>query len=168
MDELTGLYNRRGFLTLARQQLTTAARLGKRALLVFADLDGMKRINDELGHEAGDQALVDTAAALRETFRKADIISRLGGDEFVAMTLINDLDRPDLIIARLRAKVAEQNAKGSRPYHLSVSVGSHVVGTGEIDAPVEDLIKQADERMYEEKRLKKLTRDDLDDALPTP
>lgn len=162
VDELTGLYNRRGFLTLARQQLTTAARLGKRALLVFADLDGMKRINDELGHEAGDRALTDTAAALRETFRKADIVSRLGGDEFVAMTLINDADHPDRIVARLRAKVEEQNASGDKLYHLSVSVGAFVVDQGEVETPVEELIKQADERMYEEKRLKKLARDAQD------
>ena len=85
VDELTGLHNRRGFLLLAEKQLQIARRTGRPDLLLFVDLDGMKRINDEFGHEAGDAALRRTAAVLHAAFRTSDIIARLGGDEFVVL-----------------------------------------------------------------------------------
>jgi PleD family two-component response regulator len=102
VDELTGLYNRRGFLTLASQQLKLAHRLKKRMLLVFADLDGMKRINDTLGHQEGDKALIEIAKILKETFRESDIIARLGGDEFVVLTLEKSVSSDDAITKRLQ------------------------------------------------------------------
>jgi PAS domain S-box-containing protein len=82
-DELTGLYNRRGLLVIAEQQLRAALRSQRHVGAVYVDLDGMKAINDQQGHEAGDRALVESAAALRETFRGEDVIARIGGDEFV-------------------------------------------------------------------------------------
>ena len=84
-DELTGLTNRRGFLTLADQQLKLALREKLPLLLVFIDMDGLKAINDKLGHAVGDRALVDLGDVIRETFRESDVIGRLGGDEFVAL-----------------------------------------------------------------------------------
>ncbi|HEY0971402.1 MAG TPA: two-component regulator propeller domain-containing protein [Gemmatimonadales bacterium] len=84
-DDLTGLYNRRGLLTLAEQQVRVASRDRRGFVLLFADLDGLKGINDTHGHAAGDRAITDAAALLRETFREADIIARLGGDEFVVL-----------------------------------------------------------------------------------
>src|SRR5579885_3216035 len=84
-DDLTGLYNRRAFLTLASQQMKLSRRKGKSLLLFFADVDGLKRINDEFGHQAGDLAIARTAEALERSFRKSDIVARIGGDEFVAL-----------------------------------------------------------------------------------
>ena len=82
-DELTGLLNRRGFMLLADQQLKLATRERRRSILLFIDLNGMKTINDNLGHDVGDKALKDTAALLKRVFRSTDVIGRLGGDEFV-------------------------------------------------------------------------------------
>ena len=87
MDTLTGLYNRRGFVTVAEEQLKLARRTGNCFAMAFVDLDGMKRINDEMGHEFGDQALVTTASILKSTFRASDITARLGGDEFIALAI---------------------------------------------------------------------------------
>ena len=87
MDELTGLYNRRGFLALADRQLRLARRSGRCLLLFFIDLDGLKEINDVFGHTEGDAALMWTAEALEATFRDSDVIARIGGDEFAALAI---------------------------------------------------------------------------------
>ena len=84
-DELTGLLNRRGFFTLAKQQVKLANRNGKKLLLFYMDLDGLKKINDTIGHSEGDLALVEAATVLKEIFRESDIIGRLGGDEFAVL-----------------------------------------------------------------------------------
>ncbi|MBE0557658.1 MAG: diguanylate cyclase, partial [Proteobacteria bacterium] len=86
-DPLTELYNRRGFITLAEQQLRAANRANRRMLLAFIDVDDLKQINDKLGHEEGDKALIDTARIIRRTFRDSDIIARLGGDEFAVLAI---------------------------------------------------------------------------------
>ncbi len=93
-DELTGLYNRRGFFLLGNQQFKTAQRTQMFCCLLFADLDGLKQINDSLGHEIGDKFLIDTAQLLKQTFRESDIIARLGGDEFVILLSVwsRDID----------------------------------------------------------------------------
>lgn len=81
-DDLTGLANRRAFVTVGQQLLRIAERAGETALLAYIDLDNMKAINDRYGHAAGDLALMEMAGLLRRTFRESDVISRLGGDEF--------------------------------------------------------------------------------------
>jgi PAS domain S-box-containing protein len=101
-DELTGLCNRRGFLALAEQHLKLARRLRRSVCLVFADLDDLKQINDTLGHQCGDEALVKTAEVLRETFRHSDILGRLGGDEFMALAMEDSKQTPAKILNRLR------------------------------------------------------------------
>ncbi len=101
-DPLTGLYNRRGFIALAEQQLKLADRTRRGALLFFADLDGMKWINDTLGHEEGDRALVDIASILKETFRLSDIIARIGGDEFAVLVIDTTAVTPEILTARLK------------------------------------------------------------------
>ena len=85
VDELTGLYNRRGFLTLARHQQKISARTGKEMLLAYADVDGLKRINDTFGHDAGDAVLVEIGKILKESFRSSDLTARMGGDEFAVL-----------------------------------------------------------------------------------
>ena len=86
-DPLTTLYNRRGFITLAEQQLKAAPRAQRKMLLAFLDVDNLKGINDTLGHEGGDKVLIDAADVLRRTFRESDIIARVGGDEFAVLAI---------------------------------------------------------------------------------
>jgi diguanylate cyclase (GGDEF)-like protein/PAS domain S-box-containing protein len=153
MDELTGLYNRRGFLTLAQQQLKVAERTKKEMFLFFADLDNLKWINDTLGHQEGDHALLDIAAILKETFRESDIIGRMGGDEFAILALDTGEVNPETLTSRLQNCMEGFNQKVTRPFHLSISMGmahynpDHPLG-------IDQLIAVADRLMYEQKRNK--------------
>lgn len=152
-DPLTGLHNRRGFLTLSEQQLKMAERTKHSLLLLFADLDGMKWINDHLGHEKGDEALVETASLLRQAFRQSDIIARMGGDEF-AVLAVGDPTLAETMKDRLQELIRDRNALPDRAYTLSLSVGaawSDPRNPETIDA----LMCRADLAMYEEKRRKK-------------
>jgi diguanylate cyclase (GGDEF)-like protein/PAS domain S-box-containing protein len=153
VDELTCLQNRRGFLMLGEQQLQTAARYGRPLIVVFADLNGMKQINDEQGHEVGDRALCDMAAVLRTTFRRADILARLGGDEFVVLAE-GGTNFARLVRKRLEENVEHHNRSMGRPYALSVSIG---VAIYEPDRRVTlaELLARADQLMYDEKRAKR-------------
>jgi diguanylate cyclase (GGDEF)-like protein/PAS domain S-box-containing protein len=153
-DELTGLYNRRGFLELARKQLQLAERERRPALLFFVDLNGMKLINDELGHDEGDRALVDTADVLREIFRASDVVSRLGGDEFVALMLDAEVSQLEVFAARIRQAMAARNAQGMRRYRLSASVGAAPYGADGAET-IESLLSDADALMYEQKRARR-------------
>lgn len=150
-DELTGLYNRRGFLEVAAQAHARAARDGRPAALVFVDLNGMKQINDELGHDAGDHALRDTAAVLTEAFGGGDVLARLGGDEFVAFSVDFASGELDLLRARIRAYADREASRHERPYRLSVSVGAAFTDPL---APrsLAELLEGADDAMYEQKR----------------
>jgi two-component system cell cycle response regulator len=87
VDELTGLYNRRGFLKIGEQHVKLADRAKREMSLLFVDLDHMKQINDTFGHQEGDQALIETAVILTKTFRRSDIIARIGGDEFAILAI---------------------------------------------------------------------------------
>lgn len=149
VDELTQLRNRRGFFELAEQALKVARRERHMLGLFFVDLNGLKQINDHLGHLVGDQALRDTADALRSTFRESDIVARLGGDEFVALAHVqNDTST---LRERLREQLAALNAGAGRPYKLDVSIGTTLVNAASNET-IEALIALADADMYEEKR----------------
>jgi diguanylate cyclase (GGDEF)-like protein len=153
-DELTGLYNRRGFFTLAEHLLKTAKRQQAGLFMLYCDLDGLKVINDALGHQKGDWALIDTANTLKETFRGSDIIARIGGDEFVVMPIETTGDNLEIVINRLQKAVEMDNTKSKREYKLSISIG-----TAYFDplspCTIDDLLSQADRLMYEQKRIKK-------------
>jgi diguanylate cyclase (GGDEF)-like protein len=150
-DDLTGLYNRRGFLTLAEQQLKLAHRGEGGLSLVYADLNGLKWINDNFGHDEGSAVLRHTAEILRETFRDSDIIARLGGDEFTVLVIETTNHSPEIIASRVQEKLADYNAKRTHSYELSLSVG--VVSLDSMSpVPIEELIARADERMYVNKR----------------
>ena len=152
IDELTGLYNRRGFLAVTEQHVAAIRRDNKTPIVLYADLDGLKEINDSYGHHEGDRALAITAQILKETFRSSDILARLGGDEFVALAAIEENEGAESLTDRLRAQFEASNALRTRPYNLSVSVG---VAHFENDRySIEDLMAQADRAMYEEKRRK--------------
>ena len=153
-DELTGLYNRRGFFTLAEHLLKTAKRQQAGLFMLYCDLDGLKVINDALGHQKGDWALIDTANILKETFRGSDIIARIGGDEFVVMPIETTGDNLEIVINRLQKAVEMDNTKSKREYKLSISIG-----TAYFDplspCTIDELLSQADRLMYEQKRIKK-------------
>ena len=149
VDELTQLKNRRGFFELARQTLKMAKREHYAMGLFFIDLNGLKQINDTLGHLAGDEALRDAADVLRETFRDSDILARIGGDEFVALAHV--MRDTNALRQRLRDHLAEFNAKSNKPYSLDVSIGTTVVNVTN-DDDIEAMIARADAAMYEEKR----------------
>jgi diguanylate cyclase (GGDEF)-like protein len=114
-DDLTGLYNRRGFLALAQQQTRVARRDQKPMLVISADLDGLKDINDTFGHQQGDAAIAETAHILRESFRKSDVIARIGGDEFAVLLTAGEaeFDRGRLG-ARLQRVVDRHNKRRNR------------------------------------------------------
>ena len=146
-DELTGLHNRRGFTALADQQLKLARRSHTPLSIAFVDLDGMKAINDRFGHAAGDDALKDTAALLRASFRDSDVLARLGGDEFVVLAVGADEKTMQRLQERLFAAVAKTNRETQRPYALSLSLGV-VACDVESGATLDQMIEQADQRMY--------------------
>ena len=153
VDELTGLYNRRGFLAVTEQHLASIRRNQKVPVILYADLDGLKRINDSLGHPEGDRALVQTAEILKDTFRTSDIIARLGGDEFVVLAAIGKDEIADSLTARLQDKFMEYNVRTNRPYDLSISVG--VVHFDVDESSIEEVTARADRIMYEDKRRKR-------------
>jgi len=150
VDELTGLRNRRGFFVLGESQISLARRLGRSVVLYFADLDGLKRINDELGHAEGDRALADFAELLRAVFRETDLIARLGGDEFVVLAL----EAPDIdtaaSVARLEEHLDQFNRNARRPFRLAASMGVAQHGPESAES-LADLLGRADASMYQVK-----------------
>jgi diguanylate cyclase (GGDEF)-like protein/PAS domain S-box-containing protein len=153
IDELTGLYNRRGFLAVTEQHVAAIRRDKKIPIVVYADLDGLKEINDSFGHHEGDRALAGAAELLKETFRSSDILARLGGDEFIVLAAITQDESAELLTHRLQEQFAVSNTLHGRPYDLSVSVG--VAHFGDDDRySIEELMAQADHAMYEDKRRK--------------
>jgi len=152
-DELTGLYNRRGFFTLAEHLLKTAKRQQKGLFMLYCDLDDLKGINDGLGHQKGDWALIDTANILKETFRGSDIIARIGGDEFVVVPIEPKGESLEIVVKRLQQAIEMDNIRSKREYKLSISTGTAYFDPW---APItiDDLLSQADKSMYEQKRSK--------------
>ena len=149
-DELTCLYNRRGFFAAAAHQLKMASRNAQSLLLLYCDLDNLKMINDSFGHQEGDLALIRTADALEQAFRASDVLARLGGDEFVVLAVESSSQTQEILLRRFEKCLKKSKASESR-YDLSVSVGvarfdpKHAISLGE-------LIAQADKAMYERKR----------------
>ncbi len=148
-DELTGVYNRRGFQVVADRQLRLARRNHWGALLFFVDVDGLKQINDSFGHLEGDAALVQTVEALERTFRDSDVIARMGGDEFVVLAIEASGRSETKIRERLEKYLKIINAKESR-YAISLTMGVARLDRGG-SASIRDLMAQADRVMYEQK-----------------
>lgn len=151
IDELTGLLNRRGFLTLARQQLKIARRAQRELVLFYADVDGLKQINDRYGHPSGDLALQTVARLLQQTFRSSDLIARLGGDEFTVLAIDASEQKVDLICERLQRQFENYNRKG-RAFPLSVSLGNARFDPNAVNLDLESLLKQADRALYKVKQ----------------
>lgn len=154
LDELTGLYNRRGFMTLAKQQIALKARNNKDLLLVFFDIDGMKMINDTLGHAVGDYALVSLANLLKKVFRSSDIIARIGGDEFVVLAIECSIREYKKVKSRLDHSITEFNASKHQQFQLSVSAGAAPCDPN-TTFTIEQLMEEADAELYKDKKRKK-------------
>ncbi|MEE9523905.1 MAG: diguanylate cyclase [Thermodesulfovibrionales bacterium] len=146
-DDLTGIYNRRGFFTLINQQMKMAIRRKRGLFIVYADVDKLKGINDSYGHSDGDQALIDAANVLKETYRDSDVIARIGGDEFVVVPIETTEDKFENITDRLKEKVVMFNDSGLRRYKLSMSIGVAYFDP-ESPATVDELLHEADKLMY--------------------
>lgn len=155
-DELTGLNNRRGFYLLAEQKLRGAHHLGHNCVLAFLDVDGLKRVNDEQGHDVGDALIKDVAAVLRQVRRESDIVARLGGDEFCVMVTERDAGTA-AVKERLAEAFRSFNETGDRPYRLSASVGLVQAPVAE-HATLDELLAQADELMYADKKSRRSRR----------
>jgi diguanylate cyclase (GGDEF)-like protein/PAS domain S-box-containing protein len=153
-DPLTGLYNRRGFLTIAEQQLKIAKRTKVGLLLLFADLDGMKWINDSLGHKKGDEALIEAASVLKKVFRESDIVARVGGDEFSVLAVGINKEDSRIIEDRLQYQIGVNNNRENRDYSLSMSVGM-AYNDPENPSTIDELMSHADALMYEQKKGKR-------------
>jgi diguanylate cyclase (GGDEF)-like protein/PAS domain S-box-containing protein len=158
VDELTGLLNRRGFFAKVEEMRRRARRSDRQVLIMYFDLDGLKRVNDEKGHAHGDRLLVAAADVLRAAFRERDVVARLGGDEFVAMAMLGrrhdeQLDR-QAIEARLHEAVTAKRAELGEDYDFSVSSGSMVANHTELEG-IDELLARADQRMYSVKRARR-------------
>lgn len=151
MDDLTGLFNRRGFEEEASRHLQLAARRDTPSVLLYLDIDGFKTINDRWGHNEGDRALREVADLLRASFRRSDVLARLGGDEFAVIPIDAPPPHHATPEQRLLRNVEERNAGTDRPYALSLSVGSSIYDPSS-PASLWDLVHDADLRMYEQKQ----------------
>lgn len=154
-DDLTALLNRRGFLSLAQQQLKIAQRENWDLVVMFADLDSLKNINDSFGHPEGDRALRTVATILKETFRTSDLLARLGGDEFIVMALNAPAAGVQTMRDRLQRNIDRHNAL-NRYYQISLSIG-----IAQFDPKhglsLEEMIVKADQALYENKRARRLS-----------
>jgi diguanylate cyclase (GGDEF)-like protein len=150
-DELTGLYNRRGFTLLAEHEVKLAHRIKRTMLLFFGDVDDLKTINDTHGHAQGDLALKEVSAILKKNFREVDILARFGGDEFVILAVDASLESAETMTNRIQAALEARNQQGDQPYQLTLSLG---IARYDPEAPctLSELIAQADGLMYSQKQ----------------
>lgn len=149
-DDLTGLYNRRGFNVLAEQHFKVANREKRRLILLYGDVDNLKNINDTLGHLEGDQALRMIARALESTFRKSDIIARIGGDEFVVLALESEKAHPEELIQRLENNLQKIKRQDDNTIPVSITMGWSIYDPQQ-PCSLDELLILADKAMYNRK-----------------
>ena len=152
-DEMTGLLNRRGFYEYARRQITASLEAGRTGLIIYCDMDGLKKINDTYGHDVGDRAIKYEAQILKSVFRSTDISGRLGGDEFAVLACDMKLKDFPRIKRAMAAECDKINSGSLEPFTLSVSVGCAEFTPARSD--IEELLNFADTSQYEDKRAKK-------------
>lgn len=155
LDELTGLYNRRGFYNLANEDLSNSRTNKHTAFILYFDTDGFKTINDQYGHDTGDRVLQWIGTTLISIFRQQDIIARLGGDEFVVMGIMKKEEEFQTVQTRLQNTLDEQR----HPFEFDVflSYGHKLIRHNE-DLSIEKALRIADERLYAAKKINKEAR----------
>ena len=153
-DSLTGINNRRGFLDSVQAFVNSSFNEGKQAMIVFADMDNLKQVNDIFGHKNGDFAIKSVANILKHSFGDDDIIGRLGGDEFVAFSFLDDNNKPDQVRASISALTTELNDTCGKPYYIDISVGIYTFNCHST-LSIEEILHNADEALYENKKNKR-------------
>lgn len=156
-DELTGLYNRRGFLEHAQNIIRNRKNKGKHGLIVYADMDNLKMINDKYGHDEGDFALKEIASILTDVFRRSDIVGRLGGDEFTALALVNIENYENIMRRRINEVTLRHNKTAGKPYPIEMSAGIYEFECN-ADIDIYDLLSASDDLLYEDKKRRKTMR----------
>ena len=153
IDDLTSLYNRRGFMLFSQQQLSIAIRTKRGMILFFIHIEGLNEISEKFGHQYEDLAKIETANILKEAFRESDIIARHGRDEFTAMAIESFDASNEIIITRLQDELESRNKQENRQYKLSLCIGTAYYDTEEL-CTIEELINRAKKSMIEQKKNK--------------
>jgi diguanylate cyclase (GGDEF)-like protein len=153
-DELTGIYNRRGFMSAVEEELNDPMNRDKKAVIVYADMNNLKIVNDRFGHEEGDFSLRLVASMLQEAFGASDIVGRFGGDEFAAFALVNQENYVAKLRERINAITDRANAKTDKPYYVSMSVGACEF-LCEDGVSISDIMDTADGDLYSQKKSKR-------------
>ena len=153
-DELTQIYNRRGFLTMASRKISHIANKGKKAFVIYADMNNLKIINDRFGHEEGDYSLKLIAEILKESLDEDSIIGRFGGDEFAAFSYVPEGKAARSIRKTISDITKKKNEGNGKPYYVSMSVGICEFECGR-DIDMNDLMDKADVDLYIEKKHKR-------------
>ncbi len=156
-DELTKLFNRRGFYEYGQQLIDVSTAAGQSGCVFFCDLDGLKTINDTYGHEIGDLAIKTEAKVLRAAFRDSDMVGRLSGDEFGVVAPGFPLRKIEVLRERFKTINEECSKEANLPFTLSISIGPMEFNADNLD--LKDLLKEADKNLYEEKKIKHALRD---------
>lgn len=151
IDDLTSLFNRRGFMGVGEHAIAICKRMRKPATMMFFDLDGFKQVNDNYGHAEGDKVLKNIGSLLLSVFRNSDIVARMGGDEFCVLLTGTDTKHIERPLANLTESLEVQN--NQTPYDIGYSVG--VVEYEDRHESIIKLMDEADHRMYEHKRTRK-------------
>lgn len=152
-DPLTGISNRRGFLDRVKTIMESEVYQGKRAIAVYADMDNLKIVNDEFGHDDGDFALKTIGKALVESFRQSDVVARMGGDEFAAFALVVGDNFSEMIKERIRDSLKRMNDTSGKMYYVNMSIGTYEFVIGE-ETNIDQILNKADAALYQEKKNK--------------
>lgn len=153
-DELTGIYNRRGFFEMSNSLIVDENANGKKAIVVFADLDHLKIINDKFGHDEGDYAIKNAAEVLKESFRASDVVARIGGDEFAAVAVTTASITGENIQKRINKLCKRLNDNSGKPYYIEMSVG-YAEFICEKGVEIEKYLDMADAMLYENKKTRR-------------
>lgn len=152
-DELTGIYNRRGFYVYANRILKAPENEGRQAVVIFGDLDNLKKINDSFGHEEGDYAIVTAANVIKNSLRNSDVVARIGGDEFAAFAICDDREIVAQLPERIKGIAEAHNNASTKPYNVTISVGIYeLVCSPELN--IQQFMDYADSALYEDKKRK--------------
>ncbi len=153
-DELTGLYNRRGFFEAVKQLINNKSYSGKKGLIGYIDMDNLKQVNDRFGHKEGDYSLVSIANTLRKSFPKGTVIARIGGDEYAIFTPDMKDVKMKNIIESMSYYQDRLNETNNKPYYIDFSIGiQELVLSDHLNVEAE--LTKADSMLYEDKKNKR-------------